>query len=78
MQITYLIDWNGSGYPGGATYVAANAVTDWTRVIAVRMVLTLTSPERVGLAAGNVASAATYTLPLNVTIRARMPGVLRR
>jgi type IV pilus assembly protein PilW len=78
MQITYLIDWNGSGYPGGATYVAANAVTDWTRVIAVRMLLTLTSPERVGLAAGNVASAATYTLPLNVTIRARMPGVLRR
>jgi type IV pilus assembly protein PilW len=78
MQITYLVDWNGSGYPGTTTYVAANAVTDWTRVIAVRMVLTLTSPERVGLAAGNVASAATYTLPLNVTIRARMPGVLRR
>jgi hypothetical protein len=47
-------------------------------VIAVRMVLTLSSPERVGLAAGNVASAAAYTIPLNVTIRARMPGVLRR
>lgn len=78
MQITYLTDWNGSGYPGTTTYVAGNAVTDWTRVIAVRMVLTLTSPERVGLAAGNVASAATYTIPLNVTIRARMPGVLRR
>jgi len=78
MQISYLTDWNGSGYPGATAYVAANAVTDWTRVIAVRMVLTLTSPERVGLAAGNVASAATYTIPLNVTIRARMPGVLRR
>ena len=78
MQITYLTDWNGSGYPGSTAYVAANAVTDWTRVIAVRMELTLTSPERVGLAAGNVASAATYTIPVNVTIRARMPGVLRR
>ena len=78
MQITYLVDWNGSGYPGTTTYVAADAVTDWTRVIAVRMVLTLSSPERVGLAAGNVASAAAYTIPLNVTIRARMPGVLRR
>lgn len=78
MQITYLVDWEGSGYPGTTTYVAADAVTDWTRVIAVRMVLTLSSPERVGLAAGNVASAAAYTIPLNVTIRARMPGVLRR
>ena len=78
MQITYLVDWEGSGYPGTTTYVAADAVTDWTRVIAVRMVLTLSSPERVGLAAGHVASAAAYTIPLNVTIRARMPGVLRR
>lgn len=78
MQITYLVDWEGSGYPGTTTYVAADAVTDWTRVIAVRMVLTLSSPERVGLAAGNIASAAAYTIPLNVTIRARMPGVLRR
>jgi len=78
MQITYLTDWKGSGYPASAAYVAASNVTDWSGVIAVRMVLTLTSPERVGLAAGDVASAATYTLPLNVTIRARMPGVLRR
>ena len=78
MQITHLEDWNFSGYPGRDTYTASHNVANWGQVIAVRMVLTLTSPERVGLAAGNVASAATYTIPLNVTIRARMPGVLRR
>ena len=78
MQITYLLDVTGTGYPGATTYVSADKITDWTRVIAVRMVLTLKSTERVGLAVGNVASAATYTIPINVTIRARMPGVVRR
>jgi hypothetical protein len=47
-------------------------------VTAVRITLTLTSPEKVGLAANNAASAATYTIPINVAIRARMPGVVRR
>jgi hypothetical protein len=44
----------------------------------VRIVLTLTSPEKVGLAAQNKASAATYTIPINVAIRDRMAGVVRR
>lgn len=44
----------------------------------MRIVLTLTSPEKVGLAANNAASAATYTIPINVAIRARLPGVVRR
>jgi len=48
------------------------------RVLAIRIELTFTSPARVGLAASNVASAPTFTIPINVAIRARMPGVVRR
>jgi len=47
-------------------------------VTAVRIVLTLTSRDKVGLGANNAASAATYTVPINAAIRARMPGVVRR
>jgi len=75
MKITYLLDRLGTGYPGADDYVTAAAVPDWTRVIAVRIELTLTSPERAGLAAGNV---VTYTTPINATVRARMPGIVRR
>ena len=75
MQISYLVG-NASGYASSATYVAANAVTDWTKVIAVRIVLTLTSPEAVGVGAGQAASAATYTVPINATIRARLPSLV--
>jgi len=45
---------------------------------ALRIVLTLRSPQRVGLGTNNAAAAATYTIPINVAIRARMPGVVRR
>ena len=48
------------------------------RGFALRIVLTLTSPDKVGIAVNNAASAATYRIPINVTIRARMPGVVRR
>ena len=75
MKISYLNGWNDTGYPGADNYVAASAVPNWTRVIAVRIELTLTSPERAGLAAGNV---ATYTIPITATVRARMPGIVRR
>lgn len=77
MQISYLVG-NASGYATSATYVAANAVTDWTKVIAVRIVLTLTSTEAVGAGAGQAASAAVYTVPINATIRARLPSKVAR
>ena len=89
MQITYLPGVLFTGYPSKPYYVPAyDPVTfdglanydgyTFRSVTAVRIVLTLTSPEKVGLAATNAASAATYTIPINVAIRARMPGVVRR
>jgi type IV pilus assembly protein PilW len=77
MQIRYLVG-NASGYANSATYVAANAVTDWTKVIAVRILLTLTSTEAVGVGAGQAASAASYTVPINVAIRSRLPSKVAR
>ena len=91
MQITYLRGQLSTGYPAlpsppswryytayeiktGSGYYAPG----WGGVLAVRIVLTLTSPERVGLAAAGAASAVTYTIPINVAIRDRMPGVVRR
>jgi len=56
----------------------ATAGAPYGGVTAVRIVLTLTSPDKVGLAANNAASAATHTIPINVAIRARMPGMVRR
>jgi hypothetical protein len=89
MQITYLAGWLGTGYPAESFYKVAlsnngdpsigeNPRNSFRGVTAVRIVLTLTSPDKVGLAANNAASAATYTTPINVAIRARMPGVVRR
>lgn len=87
MQITYLRGLLYTGYPSSDRYFTALEIKDtqtqglappWRQVTAVRIVLTLTSPEKVGLAAANAASAATYTIPTNVAIRARMPGVVRR
>lgn len=75
MQVSYLTT-NASGYPDSTTYVSANSVTDWTKVIAVRITLTLTSTERIGLGAGQAASAASYTIPVNATIRSRMPSII--
>ena len=83
MQIEYLPGFLYTGYPFNAYYKTAAQISGIPRytyrsVIAVRIVLTLTSPDKVGLAASNVASAATYTVPINVAIRSRMPGVVRR
>jgi Type IV Pilus-assembly protein W len=92
MQITYLPGVLYTGYPQKSYYVPANdpvtndGIANYDRytfrsVTAVRIVLTFTSPDRVGWAASaatNAASAATYTIPINVAIRARMPGVVRR
>lgn len=93
MQITYLPGLLYAGYPQKDHYVPAddNLTNDgignypgysFRSVTAVRMVLTLTSPDKIGLGVGqgasNAATAATYTIPINVAIRARMPGVVRR
>ena len=88
MQITYLQGLFQTGYPPEASYMPAQPLKDlpqndneyftFIQIVAVRIVLTLTSPEKVGLAANNAASAATYTIPINVAIRARLPGVVRR
>ena len=89
MQITYLPGWLGTGYPAdsfykvalsdnGAPSIGSNVNNSFAAVTAVRIVLTLTSPDKVGLAANNAASAATYTIPINVAIRSRMLGVVRR
>ena len=83
MQITYLSGLLGTGYPAQARYKTADEINSQASyvqrgVTAVRILLTVTSPEKVGLAATDTATAATYTIPINVTIRARMPGVVRR
>ena len=87
MQITYLRGLFQTGYPPEASYITAQEFENifqydkylsFVQIVAVRIVLTLTSPEKVGLAANNAASAATYTIPINVAIRARLPGVVRR
>ena len=82
MRITILR--TTAGYPATNSY---ETVTKLNRdlptvtfrfLAAARIELTLKSQEKVGLAAQNKASAATYTIPINVAIRARMPGVVRR
>jgi hypothetical protein len=91
MQISYLQGLLYTGYPTKAWYIPAwfdlesgglglawSFGSTFRQVTAVRIVLTLTSPEKVGLAANNTAGAATYTIPINIAIRARMPGVVRR
>ena len=83
MQITYLQGLLNTGYPFNKLYYSHTELVEnfnysYRGVTAVRITLTLTSPEKVGLAANNTAGAATYTIPINVAIRARMPGVVRR
>jgi hypothetical protein len=73
-----------NGYPGYDVYETGSQINKATPQVtyrpltAARIELTLRSGEKVGLAAANAASAATYTIPINVVIRARMPGVVRR
>jgi hypothetical protein len=82
MRITILR--TTAGYPATNSY---ETVTKLNRdlptvtfrfLAAARIELTLKSQEKVGLAAQDKASAVTYTIPINVAIRARMPGVVRR
>jgi len=73
MQITYLMG-DASGYPNTGTYVAATNISDWTRVIAVRIVLTIRSTEAIAMDASGNSSAASIQVPLYVTLRNRLPN----
>lgn len=76
MQITYLVG-TPSGYPATTAYVNANdpSLVDWTRVIAVKVVLTLTGTEADAVDTSGAATASTYTtVPITVAIRSRLPG----
>jgi hypothetical protein len=72
------------GYPADNSYQTVQWLNAFTNrgtyrfLAAARIELTLRSQEKVGLAAQGKASAVTYTIPINVAIRARMPGVVRR
>jgi len=72
------------GYPADNSYQTVQWLNAFTNrgtyrfLAAARIELTLRSQEKVGLAAQDKASAATYTIPINVAIRARMAGVVRR
>lgn len=88
MKISFLKDYSDTGYPMARNWpdplvfyagaAAWQSDEQFSRVVAIRIELTLTSPARVGLAASNVASAPTFSIPIHVAIRARMPGVVRR
>lgn len=83
MQITYLPTLLTTGYPSLDSYKNADVMNAQGNFVqryvgSVRILLTLTSPDKVSLGPMDTASAATYTIPINVAIRARMPGVVRR
>ena len=71
MQIQYLVG-DATGAPAATSYVDAANVTDWTKVIAVRVTLSLATQDRVGTT-GSANTVVTHTVPLTVGIRRRMP-----
>lgn len=72
MQISYL-QGDGDGAPDGTQYVDASAVTDWAKVLAVRVVLTLVTPDKVGVAATTGASnELTQDFSFTVALRRRL------
>jgi len=74
MAITYLQgDGNGAPNTGVTNYVKAGAVTNWANVLAVRVVLTLTTPDKVGLSTSGASQALTQDFPFTVAIRRRLP-----
>jgi type IV pilus assembly protein PilW len=72
MQITYLAG-DANGRPTASTYVDATRINNWSQVLAVRITLTLTSPEAIAVGAGGAASAETYQVPITAAIRSRLP-----
>ena len=73
LQVTYLRG-NASMRPASSAYVGATQITtNWSQVLAARMVLTLRSTDAIATGAAGAASAATYQVPVTVAIRSRLP-----
>jgi len=72
MEISYL-QGDGNGAPSGTTYVAPANVSNWANVLAVRVVLTLVTPDKVGLSNSGASLALTQKFPFTVAIRRRLP-----
>ena len=73
LQITYLQgDGNGAPNTGVTNYVNAGDVTNWANVLAVRVVLTLATPDKVGLSTSGASQALTQDFPFTVAIRRRL------
>lgn len=74
MQITYLQgDGNGVPSTGVTDYVKADAVSNWANVLAARVVLTLATPDNVGLSTSGASQALTQDFVFTVAIRRRLP-----
>ena len=73
LQMTYLQgDGNGAPSTTVTDYVKADAVTNWANVLAVRVVLTLATPDKVGLSTSGASLALTQDFPFTVAIRRRL------
>jgi len=70
MQIQYLLG-DATGAPAATAYVDAASVTDWTKVIAVRITLTLATQDSVGTT-GSANTTVSRTVPITVGIKRRM------
>ena len=72
MQITYL-QGDGNGVPSRPTYEDASAITNWANVLAVRVVLTLVTLDKVGVDRTTGASKElTQDFPFTVALRRRL------
>lgn len=72
MQITYLLG-DGIGTPTGTDYVPAASVSDWSKVQAVRVKLTLASPDNVGIDQTGASTTLTQDFVFTVALRRRLP-----
>ena len=74
LTVGYLVG-DGVGAPDVAatSYVSAASVTDWSKVIAARFNLTVTTQDRVGVAGNNGArTAISRNVPFTVSIKRRL------
>ncbi|MDH4483076.1 MAG: PilW family protein [Rhodoferax sp.] len=73
MVITYLQgDGNGAPSTAATDYVKADAVSNWANVLAVRVVLTLATPDKVGLSTSGASQVLTQDFPFTVALRRRL------
>lgn len=73
MTVRYLVG-DGAGAPAAAStsYVGAESVSDWSKVIAARISLTLTTQEKVGVTSSGTSEVINHTIPMTVAIRKRL------